>query len=275
MQHVIQYFDNPSREKKQCRLKQVRHHDAPSRLPESTRVLQSKLPQELRDYIHTLCVQGSLDNEVIIRAVPKNNAAFYIRQPISEYSYRWIEDPIFSHLSPNRLGLDHARELLAAYYKTRTFKFAHRELHLIPVFLNADKFGLGIRADDHIRRLHISIELPLHTHPRNLEALHNDINNCCVYLEALAAVRARTEVVIYLDLGWQFSNEEPDREVLVDAAEIVLKLVELVNALVDKRVKIELMLEGAWNEIHGVKVPCRSITSIEDCVTYVRVGCSM
>ena len=114
--------------------------------------MYSCLPWELRDHIHTFCVQGSYDNEVVVRRAIGRETALLVRQSDGTYSYHWTEDTVLLHLGPDQVGIDVAREILDTYYRTRIFKFVHDELDAVQPFLDTEKFGLSMRPASHVRR---------------------------------------------------------------------------------------------------------------------------
>jgi hypothetical protein len=193
--------------------------------------------------VYTFCVQGSYDNEVIVRRTASGNTqrfAHLIRQACGQHSYQWIEDPTATLLSTEGLGGDVARELLECYYWTRTFKFAHHELCLLKPFLETDGFGLGMVPAHYARRLHIQIQ------PLDFAFLLPDkrlIEEQRYYktIEALAVITtARTEVMIEVDLAQGSLGDGDYERFSNEAAQFVLKIKSVVEALGEKGMRISL-----------------------------------
>ncbi|XPS70040.1 hypothetical protein M3J09_002284 [Ascochyta lentis] len=234
----------------------------------------SCLPWELRDYIHTYCVQGSLDNEVVVRHASGSKPAFLVRQSFSTHSYQWIEDPVFLHLSPGRIGPSVAREVLAAYYKTRTFKFAHRELGLLQAFLETDRFGLGIRPADHVRHVDLQIQPSLYAQLHGFKSKDEEIAKCCRALGALSVIqRSRTTVAVHVDLAEEFLGDEDHKSLIADAAEFVFQVAGVVNDLKLDGLRIDLIFEGEWDKANVLRMCNRSVTSLDDFTSQIKTAC--
>ncbi|KZM26498.1 uncharacterized protein EKO05_0005423 [Ascochyta rabiei] len=237
--------------------------------------MYSCLPWELRNYIHTYCVQGSRDNEVIVSHAIGSKPAFLVRQPISTHSYQWIEDPTLLHMSPDRIGRDAAREVLDAYYQTRTFKFAHRELGSLRTFLETDRFCLDMRPADHVRRVHLQIQPSLHAQLRDFESKDEEIGKCCQALGALAAVQtSRTTVTVHLDLAQDFFGSEEEERLVTDAAGFVFRIVEVIDNLRLKGLRIDLIFEGGLDKRTGLQFCNRTTTSLAGCTPQTGTACT-
>ncbi|KAF2826655.1 hypothetical protein CC86DRAFT_259539, partial [Ophiobolus disseminans] len=154
-----------------------------------------QLPRELRNRIHTFCVQGSYDNNVIVRRASRSESVFALltRQCLCHHSYRWVEDPTQLIISAQVLGQELGREMVEAYYWTRTFKFTHRELSLLAPFLSTDRFGLGMIPACYARRIQIQFQPGI--------AVVSEEKQYLQALEILGAMlTARTEVIIDIEL---------------------------------------------------------------------------
>ncbi|OAG07798.1 uncharacterized protein CC84DRAFT_1243536 [Paraphaeosphaeria sporulosa] len=214
------------------------------------------LPQELRDHINKFFVEGSYDNEVIVRQANGNKMAYYVRQPLNADSYLWMEDPFFAQLRADCFGRRNTRDLLIAYYRSRTFKFAHRELGLVRAFLDTDELGLRARPLDHIRRLHLEVEPFLICSSRDEKTSDIDVEICRATLEGIAAAQApHITTVIHLNLAQDILDGHVEQS-LSSAASVVLEIAAIVTALIEQGVKIEVILEGVWDKSGGLKCLC-------------------
>ncbi|KAL5437282.1 hypothetical protein PMIN07_005612 [Paraphaeosphaeria minitans] len=239
---------------------------------QSTKAMHCGLPQELRDHINTFFVEGSYDNEVIVRQENGNKMAYYVRQPLSADSYQWMEDPFFAQLRAHCFGRRNTRDLLIEYYRTRTFKFAHRELGLVRAFLNIDELDLRARPLDHIRRLHLEFEPFLICSSRDKKRSDIGIGTFLATLEALAVAQTpRITTIIHIDLAQNLSSENLENS-LLGAASVILDIAATVTTLVAQGVKIEVVLEGGWNKTSGLKVCTRLLSSLEDCITQIETA---
>lgn len=237
--------------------------------------MYSCLPWELRDRIHTFCVQGPYDNEVIVRRSTSSKPTLLVRQSISAQSYQWIEDPILRFLNPRRIGLNTAREVLGAYYRTRVFKFAHQDLESLQVFLESDSFCLGMQPADHVRRVHLQIEPAFYTQLQSSTSKEEEITRCCRNLWALAAIRTlRTTVIVHIGLAQAFSDDEEHEQLVGDITEFVFRTVEAIEAVRLKGVRIQLVFEGGWDEKCGLKLCNEFASSLDDCKTQVEIACA-
>ncbi|KAF2632931.1 hypothetical protein BU25DRAFT_406224 [Macroventuria anomochaeta] len=236
--------------------------------------MYSYLPWELRHHIHTFCVQGSYDNEVVVRHSTGSKLALLVRQSIGTQSYQWAEDPILLQLGPDRIGMNAAREVLDTYYRTRTFKFVHEELGLLRSFLETDSFGLAIRPADHVRRLHLQIRPFKYTQLREPKWKDDEETRCLKALESLAGLQVPcTTVDIHIDLAQDFSDDEEYEELLDHAAGFVFRVMRLVDTLRMNGLKLELSFEGRWDGRDGTKLCSSSVSSIDDCITKMKIAC--
>lgn len=236
--------------------------------------MYSCLPWELRYHIHTFCVQGSYDNEVIVRRAIDNIPALLVRQSIGTHSYQWVEDPILLQLCPDRIGLGPAREILDTYYRTRTFKLIHDDLESVQSFLETDRFELSMRPADHVRRLHLQIQPFRYAQLRMLESRIDEESRCCRALQSLATLRTpQASVDIHVDLAQGFLNAEEDEELLDDAAGFVMRIVDLVRTLRVSGLNVRMTFEGRWNEENGVELCSSSVSSLDDCIYKMKVAC--
>lgn len=234
----------------------------------------SSLPWELRNHIHTFCVEGSYDNEVIVRRASGSKSALFVRQSIGAHAYQWIEDPVFRRLDPHRLELGIARELLEAYFWTHTFKVSHQDLDLVQTFLETDRFGLGVRPADHVRCLHVQIQPFMCAQLRLPKSKDEQLVRCRRALEGLATIQSpRTTVNIHVDLAQSFLDDEDSENLLADAAQLVLQVVEVVNILRTNGLKINLIFEGKWDGKDGMQLCSKSVSSLDDCISQMKTAC--
>lgn len=237
--------------------------------------MYSCLPWELRNHIHTFCVQGSHDNEVIIRSSAGRESILFVRQSTGAQSYQWIEDPILSQFSPSRIGEDAAMELLDAYYKTRTFKFSHRELGLLQVFLQTDEFCLGIRPAGHIRRLHLQIQPFLYAQLQDTKSKDLEYARCCLAIQGLSAIKSsRTTVMVHIDLTQGISEDEEYKELLTDAAGFVFGIIRIIDSLKGNNLNFEVIFEGGWDERNKSQLCSKSVASLDDCISQMEIVCT-
>lgn len=237
--------------------------------------MYSRLPWELRNHVHTFCVQGAYDNEVVVRQSTGSKLALLVRQPTDEHSYQWVEDPILQLLNPRRIGRSGASEVLDAYYRTRTFTFAHRELGGLRAFLENDSFGLGVRPADNVRRMHLEIQPLLYAQVQSSISKEENITGCCRALEALATIQgSRTTVVVHINLAQGFLDDEEHGQRLADAAEFVFRTSAVINTLRLVGLTIELVFEGRWDESCGLQLCDELVSSLDHCRTQIEIACA-
>ena len=236
--------------------------------------MYSYLPWELRHHIHTFCVQGSYDNEVVVRHTTGSKPALLVRRPIGTHSYQWIEDPILQKLGPERIGMDAAKEILDTYYSTRTFKFVHEELGLVQPFLEHDVFGLAIRPANHLRRLHLQIQPFKYAQLRELKLKEEEEMKWRRALESLTVLQvSKTTIDIHVDLTQGFADDEECEELLDEAAAFVFRTIELSDTLRMSGLNLALILQGRWDGRDGLKLCSSSVSSLDDCITKMKVAC--
>ncbi|KAH7346927.1 hypothetical protein BKA66DRAFT_554678 [Pyrenochaeta sp. MPI-SDFR-AT-0127] len=208
-----------------------------------------RLPRELRNRVYTFCVQGSYDNEVIVRRAMANKKSFslLIREATGAHSYQWLEDPIASYLNEKQVGLDVAREMLESYYWTKTFKFSHHELRLLGTFLETDKFGLGMIPANYVRRIRLQVQ------PFAIALLHGpetrdvEQQRCKKAMEALAAIHtARTEVDVEVDLAHDSLDDVNYKRSSDDAIHFLLKTVQDLNRSKDRGLHMKTTFNSTW-----------------------------
>ncbi|KAI4648785.1 uncharacterized protein J4E79_009856 [Alternaria viburni] len=213
------------------------------RVEELASDIYTRLPRELRNRVYAFCVQGSYDNEVIVRRTATGNGrrfAHLIRQACGQHSYQWIEDPTAAYMSAEGLGSEVARELLECYYWTRTFKFAHHELFLLKPFLVTDGFGLGMIPAHYARRLHIQIR-PLDFAFLLPEKRLFEERRYCKTIEGLTVIKtARTEVVIEVDLAQGSLGDGDYERFSYEVAQFMLRIRSVVETLQETGLRIHL-----------------------------------
>jgi hypothetical protein len=211
----------------------------------------SHLPRELRNHVYAFCVEGSYDNEVIVRRStnPADLFSLLIREHSSHQSYRWIEDPIVSTISARRLGLHAAREMIESYYWTRTFKFSDRDLYLLVPFLQNDQFRVGVTPASYARRLKLRIQPFVWAQLRSPEARKSEEERCIRTIEALGNILStRTEVTIDVDIAEEL-KDDGRCSVSVDRAQRTLrKIVQVVDRLKDRGLRVDMMYSRTWDE---------------------------
>ena len=234
----------------------------------------SSLPWELRHHIHTFCVQGSYDDEVIVRRGTGGVPTLLVRQSTGSHSYQWVKDPILHQVVLNRIGAAAGRELLETYYKTRTFKFIHDELGTLHSFLEADKFGLGMRPADYVQRLHLQIQPFRYAQLREPKAMEEEEQTCQTALESLFDLKSpRTAIEIHADLTQGHCDDSEYDELLEDAAGFIFRIISFVDRLKNKGLTVGVSLEGRWNGQDGTGVCRDSIHTLNDCVASMKVTC--
>ncbi|KAH6878720.1 hypothetical protein BKA58DRAFT_377881 [Alternaria rosae] len=228
-------------------VEQPKKHQKPRtpRVEDVASDIYTRLPRELRNRVYAFCVQGSYDNEVIVRRTAIGNGrrfAHLIRQACGQHSYQWIEDPTAAYMSAGSLGSEVARELLECYYWTRTFKFAHHELFLLKAFLETDGFGLGMIPAHYARRLHIQVR-PLDFAFLLPEKRLFEERRYCNIIEGLAIIKtARTEVVIEVDLAQGSLGDADYERFSNEAAQFMLKIGSVVETLRRTGLRINLAI---------------------------------
>jgi hypothetical protein len=212
--------------------------------------LYNHLPRELRNHVYTFCVEGSYDNEVIVRrsANPANLFSLLIRERSYQQSYRWIEDPIVSTISARRLGLDAAREMVESYYWTRTFKFSDRELYLLVPFLQDDQFRVGVTPSSYARRLKLRIQPYVWAQLRSPEARKSEEERCIHAIEALdAMLTTRTEVTIDVDMAEELKDDTRCLGSIDRAQRALRKIVQVVDRLKERGLRVDIMYSRTWD----------------------------
>jgi hypothetical protein len=231
------------------------------------------LPWELRNRINIFWAQGVHDNEVIFRHVPEGKPSFLVRQYTGPRSYEWIEDPILSQICLGRVGLETSRELMEAYYGTRTFVFSHKELDSLWTFLETDKFGLRMRPAKYVRYLRLQIQPLLYGQLRTSRSRIEEESRCCHALEALEMVQAsRSTINVHVDLTQGSPESESDEDALAGAAQFLLRIVEIVNRRRTSARDIRMVFEGSWDSRDGLQVCSRSMSSLDDCTLQMKTA---
>lgn len=234
----------------------------------------SSLPWELRHHIHTFCVQGSYDNEVVVRRGTGRRLDLLVRQSLGSYSHHWIKDPILQQSVSDRIGAVAGKELLETYYKTRTFKFVHDELSALQPFLETEVIGLKMRPADHVQRLHLQLQPFKYAQLREPSAMKEEEQICHKALESLFGLQsARTAIEIHADLTQGFCDDIEYSELLGAAAGFLFRTIGLVDRFMKKGLNVEISLEGRWNGQDAMRVCSGSVHSLNDCVTSIEVAC--
>ena len=208
-----------------------------------------RLPRELRNRIYSFCVQGSYNNEVIVRraAYSEKAIALLTREYLGQHSYRWVGDPINSLISAQNLGYDVAQEMLESYYWTRTFKVSHRELSSIAPFLKTDRFGLGIVPAYYVRRLCIQIQPGAFGLACLPEARHSEEERCLQVIENLGdMLTVRTEVVIDVNLAESFLDNIAQSWSSVET-DILSRITGVVNVLQERGLRVRMTCNRIWD----------------------------
>ena len=229
------------------------------------------LPWEIRQRICTFFVEGTYNNEVMVRRKGRGNLSFLVRHSTGSLSYDWIEDPTLIQLSPDRVGVDISKEILQEYYKTRIFKVGHHELECIQTLLETACFGLTICPAEHIRRLHLQFQPfgSAQSLDSTLMARENRMLRQALRCLALL-VSSRTIIEVHLVMPQDVFNSEEGGVLIDDIAALVFRLVELVNTLRKTGVNINFLIEGGWDERGGIRVYSDSIPSLDGCVTQLK-----
>jgi hypothetical protein len=210
-----------------------------------------RLPQDLRNHIYAFCVQGSYDNEVIVRRIPRKENTFklLVREPFGLRSYQWVDEPIASRLNLSSVGPQVARELLESYYATRTFKFSQDGLQLLPLFLQTDAFSLGVIPANHAQHLQIHIQPFAYALLDEPASRMWEETKCLKAIEGLVTIQtARLEYHIDVELA-QESLDDVDYEHLCnDVGHFLLGLVYVTEKLKEQGLCIKTTISGAWDE---------------------------
>ncbi|RMZ67407.1 hypothetical protein GMOD_00001324 [Pyrenophora seminiperda CCB06] len=214
---------------------QIDHtHTGQPQIKEIAYDIYSRLPRELRNRIYTFCVEGSYDNDVIVRRTAIDHAhcfTYLTREPCGQYSYQWVEDPMSACLDGETLGGHVAREMLESYYWTRTFKFDHNELCLLGPFLQTDGFGLGIIPAHYVRRLRIQIR-PLDFAFLLPAQRRFEEEQCYKAVESLTAIRTtRTNILVEFNVAQGSLSDTDYKAFSNEAAKFTLKIRSLAESL--------------------------------------------
>jgi hypothetical protein len=218
-----------------------------------------RLPRELRNHVYTFCVRGLYDDEVIVRRSTDaiSSTSLLIREHAGQYSYRWIEDPIRAILNVPVLGVDVAREMLEAYYWTRTFKISHRELPLLGSFLKTDRHGLNMIPSIYIRRLQVQLQVGNYVRTHLLEDKGSKEEGALRAIEALGRdLTTRTEIAIDVILDGDLSDHYDGSRIACRHAEHILEILRIVGGLRERGFRIII----SHNELWGLSGDCASDT---------------
>jgi hypothetical protein len=201
--------------------------------------------------VYTFCVQGIYDNEVIIRrpAYANGPIRFLVRDRTGPYSYRWIDDPIDSIIRCSILGDLVAREMLEAYYWTRRFRSAHRELPILNKVLEEDTFGFGMTLASYVRHLHVQVRLGRATYPALPELIGSEEEDNLRTIQNLATVlTTRTELT--LDLSFLGDSDDNDGSTTwsTDTEMVLIKLAPTLDMLKDRQLRFAVTHGTLWND---------------------------
>ncbi|KAJ4984865.1 hypothetical protein SVAN01_09649 [Stagonosporopsis vannaccii] len=231
------------------------------------------LPWELRNRIHTFCVQGSYDNEVVVRRGSNAQPMLLVRQPVDAHSYRWSEDPVFLQFSSENVGLLASREILETYYRTRVFKFVHEELGCVAPFIEKCSSDLSSRPTTHLRQLHLQIHPLKYTQLHEPESMRSEQEVYCQALKSLVALRhPRTVIGVYLNLAEGITEEQDVKKSFDSAAKVISHVIGLIELLRTKGLNIRLTLEGRWDGKDGVELYSTSVASLDDWSTRIKAS---
>lgn len=195
-----------------------------------------------------------------------------MRHPLGVDTYQWTEDILLAQLRASYFGWSNTKDLLGAYYRTRTFRFAHRELNLVRKFLNHDELDLGVRPLDHVRRLHLEIEPFLICARADVYVTVKDIETFRAALEAIADDKTqRIRTTVHINLAQDMYDGDPEYS-LFDAANVVLTIARTINPPLSRGMKIAMLLEGGWDKSCGLEVCTRSLVSLEDCIHRIEIA---
>lgn len=170
-----------------------------------------RLPRELRNHIYTYCIESFYGNEVIVRRSRKPKAGFVLltRKHYGPHAYQWVDDPICSLISTDKLREEVGREMLEIYYWTRTFRFSHHELPSVVSFLHRDHLGLGIAPVAYVRCLHLQVHHGMSTGSPTVDWTPSRQQACVQAIAALGTMLTkRTEIIIDLEGAKKFAEVE-------------------------------------------------------------------
>lgn len=230
------------------------------------------LPWEIRQHIRTFFVEGTYDNEVMVRRKGRKNITFLVRHSTGPLLYDWIEDPTLTQLSPGRVGVNASKEILQEYYKTRIFKLGHSELECLPTLFETACFGLTIRPAEHIRRLHLQFQ-PFE-YARLLDSKLITCENVRFHraLQSLAVLGlSKTIIEVHLVMPQDVLISREGGEYINEVAALVFQLVQVVNTMRVTGVNIDLLIEGGWDERSGIRMCSGLVLTPNDCVTQLKL----
>lgn len=240
--------------------------------------MYSCLPREIRNRIYAFCVQGPLDNEVIVRSVTpsRRRIALLLREKDDFQTYRWTEDPFASLLDVQSLGADCACELLEAYYWNRVFKFDSRQITCLGTFLESDLFGLRMRPAEYIRSLQLQIRPLLYATMECTTARQREQNKCCEALKMLAMMRnMRPSISLVIDLAAGSMDEARYRQCIDDSDHFLLALLNTLLELKAQSLRIDLTYTTTWNDSRGTTIPLDSISPVENWIPILKMACKI
>jgi hypothetical protein len=218
-----------------------------------------------------------MDNEVIVRPATgsKHSIVLLIREQADSRAYQWTEDTFASLLDVEYLGRDCARELLEAYFWTRTFKFNdHRTGHL-EAFLTSDLFGLQMNAADYVRDLQIQVRPLQYAMTECSEKRQHEQRKCCQTLEALATLRTtRTQVTVLIDWAQDSIEDARYMHCMDDADRFLLEVMRIVGKLKERGLRVKVALSTTWNDQYGKPLRIGSLYSVEEHMSEIRGACA-
>lgn len=228
--------------------------------------LFSSLPREIRNHIFAFCVQGPVDNEVVVRYADSSRTrlALLLRERAEIQGFRWVEDPFTLSLDEWQGDPEGQKDLLEAYYWNRSFKFDERQIACLAKFLATDLFGLEMRPLDYVRSLQLHVRPFLFAKLDHLVAEQQQLQYIKA-LKALATMRTRPRVSIVVDLALGLIDQVMYHQCVDAIDRFLLEILKVVVELKKQGLRIELSYNTNWNDTGGVAIQIESLCSIEDC----------
>ena len=144
-----------------------------------------------------------------------------------------------------------SRELLEAYYWTRTFRFSHMDLALVHTFLHTDTHGWAVLPALCARRVQLQIQpfASVCVHTSGPKAISFDARSCTRATEAFAAIPSRRILVDVLVDVAQGSMQEAEYERCADEVSLfLLEVMRLVQSEKERGVRVKLAFSDTWDE---------------------------
>ncbi|PSN70401.1 hypothetical protein BS50DRAFT_311916 [Corynespora cassiicola Philippines] len=232
----------------------------------------SVLPRELRDNVYSYCIEGEVDNEIVIdrNSDEASTTAFvFLSRTLTESrSLGWAEKSVLDFMDPTQSNPQLSSEIAEAFYRSKIFKFTHDKLDLVEVFLTTDIFGHGTTSAASVRFMELQIQpyanlrLPIDVEPKERERCRRGINS-------LALMQSRSGTVTFsIDLAHNnFNRCTAECYGLRYAVNLISST---VGTLKTCGMRTTLSVTDRWDQQVSLRIIDSPQTPIEEYFTYVR-----